>query len=536
MIDLLKKFSRRDFIRGAATFTLGLASMSVFPNELHAAKPCKVKLRQGIYKGFVDKRGIQTWLGIPYAKPPVGNLRWHAPEKLDASDKEFNAKKFGYSPLQAEDETEYASFLPQSENCLTLNIWTSGVENKKPVMFYIPGGGFVGGGSADPLYNGSSLAAHDAVIVTINYRLNIFGFMNFAAIDSEFEDTGYLGIKDQVAALEWVKENISAFGGDPDNVTIFGESAGAASVMFLMILPQAKGLFKKVISQSGHLSFYQTFEQSAELAAEFMMLGGYKNMQELMTKPAEELRKTYEKLCDKNLYSTEADYFPTCDGKYLPEHPLKALADGAAKDFKLLTGTNADEYRYWLLYYPDLVENIHQFHKDLVPEVYEGELKDTRSIYQSWKKIHPEFDTATHALRYLEFANQIDWRVGQELAAEYQSKYNDVYFYLFSQEAANKDLDLRSCHAIELPFVFDTRDKQLDSTPPANLIKEVQATWIAFAKSGDPNNSLITTWKKYTAEDRETMEINAKAWTLHKDLNTADLAELRRVYEDRLLD
>ena len=244
---LNKNFSHRDFIKGSALAMFSLAATNFLPASVQAANPCKVKLRQGIYNGFVDEQGIQTWQGIPYAKPPVGNLRWRAPEKLEAGNKEFDAKNFGYSAIQEEDETEYASLLPQSEDCLTLNIWTRGVEGKKPVMVFIHGGAFIVGGSGDPIYNGSKLAAHDVVVVTINYRLNIFGFMNFAEIDPAFEDTGYLGIKDQVAALDWVKENISAFGGDPDNVTIFGESAGAASVMLLMVLPQAKGLFQKVI-------------------------------------------------------------------------------------------------------------------------------------------------------------------------------------------------------------------------------------------------------------------------------------------------
>ena len=524
---MLKKISRRDFVKKAATFALGLAAMNLFPNELHAAKPCKVKLRQGIYKGFVDRRGIQTWLGIPYAKPPVGNLRWHAPEKLTASDKEFNAKKFGYSPVQMLDDTEDASFLPQSENCLTLNIWTRGVEDKKPVMFYIHGGSFVSGGTGDSLYNGASLAAQGAVIVTINYRLNIFGFMNFAAIDSAFEDTGYLGIKDQVAALEWVKENISEFGGDPDNVTVFGESAGAASVMFLMVLPQAKGLFQKAVSQSGHLAFYHTPDQSAKFASEFMKFSGCKNMQELMKKTAKELRNVYEKFCTKKPYTTMVDYFPTCDGKFLPEHPLQALKNGAASGIKLLTGTTAEEYRYWNMYFGNFTDDIKNFHARITPVVDEGEFTNAEEIYRSWQAEHA-------GTSYLDFANQIDWLVGQELAAEYQSNFDDVYFYLFSQPSPDKNFG--SCHSLDLLYVFDNPWEDLEPNPPAHLINEVQMTWISFAKSGNPNNDLIPTWKKYTADDRETMEINSKAWTLRKDLNAANLNELRAVYENWLLD
>lgn len=523
-----KNFSRRDFIKGATTMTFSFAAMNFIPIDAQAAKTCKVKTMQGIYNGFVDKRGVQTWLGIPYAKPPVGSLRWHAPEPLKPSNKEFSAKKFGYSPMQDKDEVEPASLLKQSENCLTLNIWKRSSKNNLPVMVFIPGGGFVNGGSGDPLYNGTNLAAnHDVIIVTINYRLNIFGFMNFAAIDSAFEDAGYLGIKDQVAALEWVKENISEFGGDPDNVTIFGESAGAISSMFLMVIPAAHGLFKKVIAQSGHLSFYHTPEESASLAEKFMEIGGYKNMQELMTKPAAELLEKYVELLEMRPFETEVDYFPTCDGKYLPLHPLKNLKDGAARGIKLLTGNTKSEYSYWNLYSEYFTDNIKEFHENVIPIVYESEFINVEETYNKWKENQANKD-------YLEFANQLDWRIGQEIVAEYQSAFDDVYFYLFSQESPDKNL--KSCHSIDLPFVFGNPKDDIMPNLHENLINEVQAAWIAFATSGNPKNDAIPTWKKYTAQDRQTMEINSVSWTCHKDLNTENLNELRHVYEKNLLD
>lgn len=529
-----KKFSRRDFIKMSALATAAFAIPNFFPSDVQAAKTCSARTRYGIYNGFVGKRGVKTWLGIPYAKPPVGNLRWHAPEKLEPSNSEFDAKKLGFSPMQDLDEFEAASLLPQGEDCLTLNIWTRGAKNNLPVMVFIPGGGFVGGGSGDPIYNGANLAAnHDVVVVTINYRVNIFGFMNFAAIDSAFEDSGYLGIKDQIAALTWIKENILEFGGDPVNITIFGESAGAASATLLMVTPAAQGLFKKVIAQSGHLAFYHTFDQSAHLAENFMELGGYKNMRELMNKPAKELMTTYVKLCDEHFYTTEIDYFPTCDGKYLPAHPLKALYDGAARDVKFLTGTTAEEYRYWAVYFDDMINTIEQFHAELRTGVYEGKFLDSDALYQTWAKNHPEFAALESGERYLEFADQLDWRVGQELAAEYQSKFNDVYFYLFSQKSPNKKLG--SCHAIDLPFVFNNPSKDLEPKPSANLVKQVQAAWVSFAATGNPNNSLVSGWKPYTFDNRQTMEINSKAWTCHKDLNVDNLATLRHVYEDNLL-
>ena len=530
-----KKISRRDFLKTMAMAAFAMAVPNFFSEEhVDAAKNCSVKLRQGIYNGFVDKRGVQTWLGIPYAKPPVGNLRWRAPEKLDASNKTFSAKKLGPSPMQIKDPNEAVSNLPQSEDCLTLNIWTRGTADKKPVMVYIPGGGFVGGGSGDPLYYGSALATHDVVVVTINYRLNIFGFMNFAAIDSNFADSdGCLGLKDQIAALTWVKENIENFGGDPDNVTLFGQSAGSISAMLLSIAPVAKGLFQKAIAQSGHLTQYNIYENSAKFAQSFLEFNGCKNVQEIVKKSAKELLSMYLKHYDADPHATESAYLPTCDGKFLPEHPLRALKDGAARDIKFMMGNTADEYRYWLLYYPELVEHMQEFHEQLLLNFYEGEFSQIEELYQSWQKNHT--DIAADA-RYLEFADQLDWSVGQELTAEYQSAFNDVYFYLFSQRSPNPNLDLFSCHAIELPFVFDTRDKDLDANPNADLVKQVQAAWTSFAKNGNPNNALIPTWKKYSVDDRETMEINSKAWTCHKDFNAQNLSTLRHVYENTLLD
>jgi len=526
-----EKFLRGDFIKKTSAAAFALTATNFFIKDVQAAESCQIQTRQGIYNGFIDKRGVQTWLGIPYAKPPVGNLRWHAPEPLEPSNKEFNAKKFGASPLQDRDPVESASMLKQSEDCLTLNIWRRSSKKNQPVMFFIPGGGFVNGGSGDPLYNGANLAAsHDVIVVTINYRLNIFGFMNFASIDSAFEDTGYLGIKDQVAALTWVKENISEFGGDPDNVTIFGESAGSISASLLMVTPAAKGLFNKVIAQSGHLAFYHVPEVSKNLAEEFMNFGGYKNMSELMKTPAKNLNAIYVKFIEERKIETEIDYFPTCDGKYLPAHPFRALKDGAARGIKLLTGTTAEEYRYWAFYFEGLLEEMQGFHELLTPIFYEGKFLMAKELYQAWEQNHLEGEELD---RYLEFANQLDWRVGQELAAEYQSAFNDVYFYLFSQKSPIEGFG--SCHAIDLPFVFSNPNEELEPNPDANLVKQVQAAWCSFAASGNPNNDLIPTWKKYKVDDRETMEINSKAWTCHKDLNVDNLAILRGVYEDYLL-
>ena len=507
-----------------------MSSSLFLPNfsAAFAADNCSVKTNYGIFDGFIDNRGVKTFLGIPYALPPVKNLRWRAPEPLKPSNKHFSAKNFGFSAWQDEDETEDASFNKKSEDCLTLNVWTRSSAKNLPVMVFIHGGGFCNGGSFDPLYNLSAFAANfDAIFVSINYRLNVFGFMNFANVDSDYFDTGYLGIKDQIAALEWIKENISAFGGNPDNITIFGESAGAISCMLLSVAPAAKNLFQKVIAHSGNLCMYNIPEKSAKLAEIFMNFGGYKNMRELLTASAEKLTNTYEKLIKERLFSTEVDYLPTCDGKFLPLHPLAALKSGAARGIKLLTGTTAEEYRYWRLYSEEFMDSFKIFHKEITSTVYDGEIDKIHKIYEAWSKNHAADD-------YLEFANQLDWRVGQELISEYQSAFDDVYFYLFSQKSPNELLG--SCHAVDLPFVFGNPSEDIEPNPDPKLIKEVQTAWFNFAATGNPNNDLIPTWEKYSAQNRQTMEINSEFWTCHKDLNTKNLAELRNLYEENLLD
>ena len=510
-----KKFSRRNFIKTTALATLALMMPDFFNSDAEAAKSCTARTRYGIYNGFVGKRGVQTWLGIPYAKPPVDKLRWHAPEMLEPSDKTFDAKKFGASPIQDRDPVEPASLLPQSEDCLTLNIFTRGAAKNLPVMVFIPGGGFVSGGTGDPLYNGTNFAAaHDVLVVTINYRLNIFGFMNFATIDSDFDDSGYLGMKDQIAALKWVKENIAEFGGDPDNITVFGESAGSISTMLLTVTPAAHGLFGKAIAESGHLSFHNVPEKSAIIADEFMGLCGCKKMSELMAKSAAELEQLYEKLCKENPLMSDAGFFPTCDGKFLPALPFKALQDGAGKGIKLLTGTTAEEYLYWGQYFDNIVKHMRSFHARLNAVLYSDESWKLENAYESWQQNH--LDIIDEDGRYFEFANQLDWRVGQELCAEFQSAFDDVYFYLFSQN------------------VFGNPDKHMEPHPPQKLIKQVQASWASFAATGNPDNELIPQWLPYSVDDRETMEINSKAWTCHKNLNVDNLTELRRVYEENL--
>jgi len=354
--------------------------------------------------------------------------------------------------------------------------------------------------------------------------LNVFGFVNFGAIDSAFTDSGYLGIKDQVAALQWIKENIAEFGGNPDNITIFGESAGAASVMLLAVTPAAKNLFQKAIPQSGNSYMNNTTKHSAEVAATYMELGSAKTMHDMMKKSSAELVSLYEKVRTVRLLQSEADYLPTCDGKFLPIDPFHALKDGGARGIKILTGTTANEWRYFLLELENFFEHFRDNPKNFSPVIMKYNARPPQEIYRTWLKNRPDTDE-----NFEDFVNQVDWRVGQELAAEYQSKFADVYFYLFSEHSP--DEKLRSCHAVDLPYTFNVGD-HIVPNPKPNLVRVIQSSWAAFAANGNPNNEFIPHWEKYSVGNRQTMELNSKGCVLHKDLNTQNLNALRYVYEN----
>ena len=490
---------------------------------------CAVKTRYGTFNGFVDENGIHTWLGIPYAQPPVGKLRWQAPQPLAPSDKTFDAKKFGFSAMQEDDKLEKASQNPQSEDCLTINIWTRGEGKNKPVMVFIHGGSFMHGGTSDPTYSGTNIVkANDVIVVTFNYRLNIFGFMNLALVDPSFEDSGHLGISDQIAALKWVKENIAEFGGNPDNVTIFGESAGSISCMILSVTPAAKGLFQKAIPESGPSRMANTSHHVAGLVEDFLRLSGTRKTSELMQKSGAELRDIYLKLFELRIKTAHSDYIPAGDGKFIPSDPFTAMRNGAARGIKFLTGINAYEWGYWLLYSPDYFKNFHETHERISPTMKRYKARTAKTdveVYQAWLNGRPATDE-----NYMDFINQVDWRVGQELDAENQSKFEDVYYYLFSEETARKELG--SFHGLELGYVFNSAPPEPWSTFNPQLVKQIQASWAAFAANGTPDNEFIPHWEKYTADNRYTMELNSKGCVLHKDLNTENLNALRYLYEE----
>ena len=294
-------------------------------------------VENGVFVGQSND-GVLSFKGIPYAKPPVGELRWHAPQRADSSDVIREAYYFGKSGIQTLSSSVRASYYKQGEDCLTLNVWTaSDTTRHRPVMVWIHGGSYGWGGTSDPLFEGHNFVkAHpEVILVTINYRLGLLGFLDLTQMEGgeDYAESGNLGLLDQVAALEWIQRNIAAFGGDASQVTIFGESAGGGSVSLLTVMPRARGLFQRAIVESGSVALSCTREDHKLLIGRLQKATGAQCVNDLMKLSESELMTINEGL---NQYNC----FPLRDGTILPLDPYAAYASGAAKDVDMLMGTN----------------------------------------------------------------------------------------------------------------------------------------------------------------------------------------------------
>lgn len=481
-------------------------------------KTVKIKAKTNVIIGKMEADDVATFLGIPYAESPVGDLRWKKAVSLADSEKELEAFTLGDSGLQPIDEVEAASLHTQSEDCLKLNVWSRFTgSSKKPVMVFIHGGSYMSGGTADPMYDGHRFAAdNDVVFVSINYRLSVLSAINLTDIGGgEYENSGQLGLLDQICALKWINENIEAFGGDKDNITIFGESCGGGSVSLLMTMPEAKGLFQKVIAQSGATNLKKSSYLAKLIARDFAKKAQCNTMEELLNLSDIQIRKIIDDFPLDYGYKFSIMFAPEADGQVLPIHSIDTLKDGCAKDIKLMLGTNANEFNYWKLYIENIGTEMPKFLADqlFIQGIILHYQEEAIKKFFEYRKDWDSDDT------HIAVADEVLFRLPAIEMAEAQSKYNDTYMYYFTWESNIEGF--KSCHALELPFVFNNIDCPSSETltgpnAPRELAKKMQASWAAFATTGDPNNNSIPKWEKFDDNNRNTMIINT-AWENVKD-------------------
>ena len=462
----------------------------------------------GVFIGR-ETDGVVAWKGIPFAQPPVGPLRWKAPVAPAASGERREAFNFANSPLQAASASTL--FSDQSEDCLYLNVWRSAGASAelKPVMVWIYGGAFKSGGASNPMYSGQNfvLAHKDVVYVSIDYRLGLMGFVDFSDVPggSDFPDSPNLGLLDQLQALKWLRENVQAFGGDPDNITLFGQSSGAASISLLMTMPEAKGLFRRAIIESGAVSQTVAKEDCAELTKRLLALTGATDMAGLTALSQEDLKDAVEALWG---YTN----FPQRDGRILSQDIYAAFAERAG-DFDLLIGTNADELRYWIA----AMGGVDPY-KAFVSAAYSqiaGAIGRVSSADQALAQEHVALQTDEEpAGAVTEFLNDLLFR-GPALA-QAQSHTGKTYMYYWKHPSGLPNFG--ACHGAEMPYVLNLTLHALVPVIDQDLAAKVQGLWVNFAKTGDPSTASIA-WPQYDAQTRSTLIIDEEIATQNAPLD-----------------
>lgn len=475
--------------------------------------------KYGKYAGRENDQGVIEFKGIPYSQPPK---RWKEAVLPKLSDETYEAFDFAPMAVQPYWPEECQPGDPQTEECLNLNICTASIEEKgKPVMVFIHGGAYTTGNPAFSGYYGDQLVADHPEIVFVNfsYRMGIFGSLDLSSIDDKGLYRGSLNLttKDQILALTWIKENIEAFGGDPDNITLFGQSAGSYTISTLMTIPKAVKLFNKGICESGVFddNSINDLDRAAEIGKWFIEKTGIKSVEEVDSLDVDTLRE----LDDEIFFTFPQAYSPVRDGELIPLDTYGAFLDGVGREIKLMIGnTEGDGER---LVSDDIEEHRQRALKTVHPDVL------TEETLEKFAENYPE---RSRLQAYMEAVTDVRYRLPATMLAEVQSRYNDVYMYFWKWCA--KEYVTRAPHCVELPFVMDKLGANLylfvehgrvqGYHPPKELQRAAQSAWVNFAKYGTPNGPGVPEkWPEYNAETRATMVID-KEWHVEYDLRKKD--------------
>jgi para-nitrobenzyl esterase len=469
--------------------------------------PPVVELAQGSVRGSA-RGGVASYKGIPYAAAPYGRLRFKAPAPPRTWSGVRDATTFGPTVPKAPYRLPYSGILEEpviaGQECLNLNVWTpEGGGEGLPVLVWIHGGAYRNGTGAIAMYDGGAFARDGAVCVTLNYRLGVDGFL---VLDDAPANRGLL---DMVAALEWIQENIAAFGGDPGKVTVFGQSAGAMAVTTLMAMPAARGLFQRVIAQSGVGHRTVRREDAARVTRELAKRAGVAPTREgFSAVPLDTLYTTQFQLTQDipktairwgEIGITMMPFAPVLDDDSLPVEPFEAMRGGAAADVDLLLGSNTDEHRFFLVP-PGLMDELDDLFVNAALRVYGAKPGRLREAYEGRFVNAGELFAAA--------ATDFFFRLPDVRLAE--ARDARTWMYEFAWRSPQYAGRLQACHYLEVPFVFDTLGATgcaavTGDEPPQALADEMHARWLRFAATGDPG------WPAYTGERRAVMTFDLES-------------------------
>lgn len=479
----------------------------------------------------ITERGVSSFRGIPFAKPPVGALRFRAPEKPQAWSGVRDATRFGPASLQASRPLApiLGMVIPeQSEDCLTLNVWTpaAGDGAGRPVLLWIHGGAWVIGSGSENTYDGSALVRRgEVVVVTVNYRLGPFGYLRGLELGGGLDSTGNEAMLDLVAALEWVRDEIAAFGGDPHNVTVFGESAGSVNIACLLAMPKARGLFHKAILQSGSLNLTRPPDMAIESTKQMLKELGVapEHAHTLRDRPAADLVAAMNAVAGR---SVVPPFSPVADGDAIPKDAFGAIAAGSSRGVPLIVGSNLEEMKLYRFLDPgiDLLDaaGVAARASMIAPGTGpDGRSRGERAAEVYQKARAARGDDASPAETWLALSTDHLFRAGAlKLAQLHATHTPEVFVYQFSYKGTTPGRPQGAVHALDLPFVFGTLDVSeigaiAGRTPAAHALSErMQEAWIAFARTGAPWSAGLPHWPHYAPPRRLTMELAEKCAVL----------------------
>jgi para-nitrobenzyl esterase len=495
--------------------TMAHDDLAIEPKTLTEA----VATSNGPIRGYLEDR-LSVFKGVRYGAPPTGEHRFKPPRQPAPWTQALETTAYGAPAIQSglgPGERRTSAGDPpapdepaSSEDCLFLNVWTPGLDGaKRPVMVWLHGGGFANGSGGAAMYDGGALARKgDVVTVTVNHRLNVFGYLHLAeAFGPDYAQSGIAGMLDIIQTLEWVRDNIAAFGGDQGNVTIFGESGGGWKVSILMAMPGAKGLFHKAIVQSGPGLRGTRPEEAAKTAQAYLEVLGVSEAKALADLPVEVLSRASVGIPGDAM----RNFNPVVDGAALPRHPFEPDAPALSADIPVLIGTNKDESTLFMIGDPkfgDLTE------EDLAKRSKAVAGDKAPALVAELRKLHPDYSPTYLTSSATTAAGM--W-LGSITLAERKAAQGSapVFMYMLAWETPVSRGRLKSPHALEIPLVFDNVELARNfvgrGDEPQTVADQMSTAWLAFAHGGDPNGAGLPAWPAYDPKDRATMIFNVES-------------------------
>jgi para-nitrobenzyl esterase len=481
------------------------------------ASATPVQTASGLVEG-ADEDGVLVFRGIPFAAPPVGPLRWRAPTPPAPWAGVRSATQFSPKCEQPGAYPDDAPAEPTSEDCLYLNVWApaGAHEQPLPVMVWVYGGGLVNGSGSTPLYAGDALARRGVIVVTFNYRLGAFGFLAHPELSQEatYGGSGNYGLLDQIAALTWVRDNIAAFGGDPNNVTVFGQSSGSISISALAASPLASGLFHRAIGQSGGL-----FEP-VEFAPEFELEGAEQVGSAFAARLGAPSLEALRSLPASAILARSFNPQPNVDGYVLHETPYGALANGRTSDIDLLVGSNAEEGLYFLSRRRVTADNL----GDVLRQDFPGFI-----VSLIGPRSPANDDTARAAFISFETDMRFGWNMWAWARLHAAASERNTFYYRFARTAGGQE---GATHGAEMAYVFghlDLHDAAWTDQDRA-LSETMMSYWTNFARTGDPNGEGLPRWTVFDREAQGVLLLDEADVRVASVPNAEQLGAIDRLY------